>query len=110
MSNPWERRVFRVDANLPAGVREPREVRDMTATRPKPWHRVFRIKEEPRSGELTLAEFAADLHEVTLGEGRRPIYEDPRALLHPDLSHPRPARARPSAVVSLHPPLGERTR
>ncbi|MCY4450795.1 MAG: DUF499 domain-containing protein [Immundisolibacterales bacterium] len=24
-----------------------------------------------------MAEFAADLHEVTLGEGRRPIYEDP---------------------------------
>ena len=49
----------------------------MTTTRPKPWHEVVRLKDELRSGELTLAEFAADLHEVTLGEGRRPIYEDP---------------------------------
>ena len=43
----------------------------MTATKPKPWHQVVRLKDELRSGELTLAEFAADLHEVTLGEGRR---------------------------------------
>ena len=49
----------------------------MTTTRPQPWHRVVRLKDELRTGELTLAEFAADLHEVTLGEGRRPIYEDP---------------------------------
>ena len=58
----------------------------MTATRPKPWHQVVRLKDELRSGELTLAEFAADLHEVTLGEGRRPIYEDPArffALTYP---------------------------
>ena len=34
-------------------------------------------KDELQSGELTLAEFAADLHEVTLGQGTRPIYEDP---------------------------------
>ena len=49
----------------------------MTVARPPPWHQVVRLKEELRTGELTLAEFAADLHEVTLGEGRRPIYEDP---------------------------------
>ena len=49
----------------------------MTTAKPAPWHRVVRLKDELRSGELTLAEFAADLHEVTLGEGRRPIYEDP---------------------------------
>ena len=61
----------------------------MTATRPKPWHRVFRLKEELRSGELTLAEFAADLHEVTLGEGRRPIYEDPARFFA--LTFPTPA-------------------
>ena len=40
-------------------------------TRSKPWHEVVRLKEELRSGELALAEFAADLHEVTLAEGRR---------------------------------------
>ena len=58
----------------------------MTTTGPKPWHQVVRLKDELRSGELTLAEFAADLHEVTLGEGRRPIYEDPArffALTYP---------------------------
>ncbi len=43
----------------------------------KPWHQVVRLKEELRSGELALAEFAADLHEVTQAQGRRPIYEDP---------------------------------
>ena len=30
-----------------------------------------------RTDELSLAEFAADLHEVTLALGRRPVYEDP---------------------------------
>ena len=58
----------------------------MTTTRPEPWHRVVHLKDELRSGELTLAEFAADLHEVTLGQGTRPIYEDPArffALTYP---------------------------
>ena len=53
---------------------------------PKPWHRIVRPKEELRSGELSLAEFAADLHEVTLGQGRRPVYEEPEkffALTYP---------------------------
>ena len=57
-----------------------------TSTGPKPWHQVVHLKDELRSGELTLAEFAADLHEVALGEGRRPIYEDPArffALTYP---------------------------
>ncbi len=48
-----------------------------TSARPKPWHAVVRLKDELRSGELALAEFAADLHEVTLARGRRPVYEDP---------------------------------
>ncbi len=53
---------------------------------PKPWHRIVRLKEELRSGALSLAEFAADLHEVTLGQGRRPVYEEPEkffALTYP---------------------------
>ena len=45
--------------------------------RSRPWHQVVRLKEELRSGELALAEFAADLHEVTQAQGRRPIYEEP---------------------------------
>ena len=59
----------------------------MTTTRgPKPWHAVVRLKDELRSGELALAEFAADLHEVTLARGRRPVYEEPAqffALTYP---------------------------
>ena len=45
--------------------------------RPAPWHKIVRLKEELRTGELSLAEFAADLHEVTLARGQRPVYEDP---------------------------------
>ena len=59
----------------------------MTKTHsPRPWHQVVRLKEELRTGELALAEFAADLHEVALAEGRRPVYEDPAkffALTYP---------------------------
>ena len=46
-------------------------------TRPTPWRQVVRLRDELKSGELTLAEFAADLHEVTLAAGARPVYEDP---------------------------------
>ena len=52
----------------------------------RPWHQVVRLKDELRTGELTLAEFAADLHEVSLGLGKRPVYEDPArffALTYP---------------------------
>ena len=48
-----------------------------SATRSTPWHEIVRLKEELRSGELSLAEFAADLHEVTLARGQRPVYEAP---------------------------------
>ena len=62
----------------------------MTAkTRLRPWHQVVSLKDELRSGALSLAEFAADLHEVTLGAGRRTVYEDPEsffALTYP--THP----------------------
>ena len=53
---------------------------------PTPWHHTVRLKSELRSGELSLAEFAADLHEVVTQAGRRPIYEDPSkffALTYP---------------------------
>ena len=52
----------------------------------KPWHHFVHLKDELRTGELTLAEFAADLHEVTLARGKRPVYEDPAqffALTYP---------------------------
>ena len=53
---------------------------------PTPWHQVVRLKEELRSGELSLSEFAADLHEVVTEAGERPIYENPAkffALTYP---------------------------
>ena len=53
---------------------------------PTPWHQIVRLKDELRSGELSLAEFAADLHEVVTQAGKRPIYEDPAkffALTYP---------------------------
>ena len=61
----------------------------MTSNKLKPWHHLVHLKNELRSGELTLAEFAADLHEVTLARGKRPIYEDPEqffALTYPTLA------------------------
>ena len=53
---------------------------------PTPWHQIVRLKDELRSGELSLSEFAADLHEVVAKAGKRPIYEDPArffALTYP---------------------------
>ena len=59
----------------------------MTKThKSRPWHEVVSLKEELRTGELSLAQFAADLHEVTLAQRRRPVYEDPEkffALTYP---------------------------
>ena len=52
----------------------------------RPWHELVHLKDELRTGELALAEFAADLHEVTLAAGKRPVYEDPEkffALTYP---------------------------
>ncbi len=45
--------------------------------RPTPWRKAVRLRDELLSGELTLAQFAADLHEVAQGMGSRPLYEDP---------------------------------
>lgn len=56
---------------------------------PTPWHQVVALKPELRSGELSLSQFAADLHEVVSGVGRRPLYEDPErffALTYPTLA------------------------
>jgi len=53
---------------------------------PTPWHRAVSLKSELRTGELSLSQFAADLHEVASRAGRRPLYEDPEkffALTYP---------------------------
>ncbi len=51
-----------------------------------PWHEVVRLRDDLRTGELSLAVFAADLHDVVMQKGRRPVYEDPArffALTYP---------------------------
>jgi hypothetical protein len=51
-----------------------------------PWHKVVDLREDIKSGELSLAIFAADLYDVLLKKGKRPIYEDPAqffALTYP---------------------------
>ena len=42
-----------------------------------PWHEVVKLREDVRTGELSLADFAADLHDVVMQKGTRPVYEDP---------------------------------
>lgn len=43
----------------------------------KPWHEVVKLRNDLRSGELPLHMFAADLYEVMMQNGKRPIYERP---------------------------------
>ena len=43
----------------------------------KPWHEVVKLRDDLRSGELPLHMFAADLYEVMMQRGKRPIYEKP---------------------------------
>ena len=55
-----------------------------------PWHEVVQLREDLKTGELSLAVFAADLYDVIMQKGRRPVYEDPAPVLRPHLSHPEP--------------------
>jgi hypothetical protein len=36
-----------------------------------PWHKVVQLRDDIRSGELSMAIFAADLHDVVIPLGRR---------------------------------------
>jgi predicted AAA+ superfamily ATPase len=49
----------------------------MTHVTPKPWHSVVQLREDLKSGELSLATFAADLYDVAMEQGS-PVYCDPR--------------------------------
>ena len=52
----------------------------------KPWHEVVQLRDDLRTGELSLAVFAADLYDVVMQKGQRRVYEDPAeffALTHP---------------------------
>jgi len=51
----------------------------------KPWHKVVKVRDDLRSGELSLAAFAADLYDVVM-EKARPVYQKPKeffALTYP---------------------------
>jgi hypothetical protein len=53
------------------------------------WHDVVKLREDVRTGALSLADFAADLHDVMMQRGTRPMYEDPArffALTYPTFS------------------------
>ncbi len=52
----------------------------------KPWHEVVQLRDDLKTGELSLAVFAADLYDVVMQKGQRPVYEDPAeffALTYP---------------------------
>ncbi|MBI4317403.1 MAG: hypothetical protein HY675_02845 [Chloroflexi bacterium] len=42
-----------------------------------PWHEVVPLRDDLKSGELSLAVFAADLYDVGMGRARR-VYQDTR--------------------------------
>ena len=51
-----------------------------------PWHEVVELRDDLKTGELSLSIFAADLYDVVMQKGRRPVYEDPAeffALTYP---------------------------
>ena len=43
----------------------------------QPWHKVVQLRDDLKSGELSLAVFAADLYDVVMQKGQRPVYERP---------------------------------
>ena len=58
----------------------------MTSLPSTPWHQVVQLRDDLKSGELSLAAFAADLDDVALRRGKRRVYEDPAeffALTYP---------------------------
>lgn len=45
-----------------------------------PWHQVVTLRDDLKTGQLALNEFAADLYDVALQRGTRPIYENPKSF------------------------------
>ncbi|HOI74473.1 MAG TPA: DUF499 domain-containing protein [Syntrophales bacterium] len=43
----------------------------------KPWHEVVKLRDDLKAGKLPLHLFAADLYEVVMQSGKRPVYEKP---------------------------------
>jgi predicted AAA+ superfamily ATPase len=49
----------------------------MSSSTVKSWTQIVRVREDVRTGQLSLQEFAADLFDVVNRTGKRPLYEDP---------------------------------
>ena len=45
-----------------------------------PWHQVVTLRDDLKTGQLALNEFAADLYDVALQRGTRPTYENPKSF------------------------------
>ena len=55
----------------------------------EPWHEIVQLRDDLKTGELSLAVFAADLYDVVMQRGQRPVYERPAeffALTYPTLN------------------------
>ena len=48
----------------------------MTKSNRTPWHKAVRLRDDLRTGELSLATLAADLYDVVMGRAK-PIYQQP---------------------------------
>lgn len=46
----------------------------------KPWHEVVKLRDDLKSGDLSLQMFAADLYEVLIQRGKQPVYEKPESF------------------------------
>jgi hypothetical protein len=58
----------------------------MSKTPWKPWHQVVKLRDDLKTGQLAMHMFAADLYEVAMQSGKRPVYEQPEqffALTYP---------------------------
>lgn len=47
----------------------------------KPWHTVVQVRDDVKTGDLSLSLFAANLYDVAMQKGRRPVYEQPDEFL-----------------------------
>ena len=69
-----------------------------------PWHKVVQLREDVKSGELSLAIFAADLYDVVMGKARS-VYQDPQeffALTYPTFNLRELARDVVTRLAGKH--------
>ena len=53
----------------------------------KPWHEVVQLRDDLKTGELSLAVFAADLYDVIMQKGPAASVRTSRRILRSHLSH-----------------------